>query len=363
VSELPPPDDSEWVDLPPERRTLPRLAVVMLVLAAALIVVGIGVRGWYQGKVDPAGDPGKPVAVEIEKGATLSGVGGVLADEDVISNATIFRFWARGKDIEVQAGTYSFRESSSFDEALAVIRKGPAPPPVDRITIPEGLTNAKLVDLLADTDARFGPQQMQAALADPGIRSAFQPADQTSLEGLLFPSTYDIAKSDDAVDLVKRMVAQTDTIGTQEAISAGVQSSGDAVPQLSPYEILTVASLIQAEAGSPEEGPMIARVIYNRLDDGMALGIDATSRYLAEQTGTDIDFESDSPYNTRRQVGLPPTPIGGPGQAAIQSALHPADGDWLYYVLEAPGRHFFTASESEFIEKKNECEAKGLGCG
>jgi len=221
----------------------------------------------------------------------------------------------------------------------------------------------RLTEVLADTDPRFGPQQMQAALSDPGIRSTFQPPDQASLEGLLFPATYDVGESDDAVDLVKRMTAQMDTVANEAGITGGVQSTGDEVPTLTPYEILTVASLIQAEAGNPQEGSMIARVIYNRLLDGMPLGIDATSRYLAEQTGADIDFESDSPYNTRRQVGLPPTPIGGPGEAAIQAALHPADGDWIYYVLEAEGRHFFTASESEFLQKKEECEAKGLGCG
>ena len=355
--------EEDFVELPPERRTLPRVVVVLALLAAALIVVGFGIRGWYQGKVDPPGEPGKAVTVEIERGATLSGVGGVLADKDVITNATIFRFWARDKEIEVQAGTYRVRADSSFDEVLEVIRDGPAPPPVERVTIPEGLTMMRLTDVLADTDPRFGPQQMQAALSDPGIRSTFQPPDQASLEGLLFPATYDVGESDDAVDLVKRMTAQMDTVANEAGITGGVQSTGDEVPTLTPYEILTVASLIQAEAGNPQEGPMIARVIYNRLLDGMPLGIDATSRYLAEQTGADIDFESDSPYNTRRQVGLPPTPIGGPGEAAIQAALHPADGDWIYYVLEAEGRHFFTASESEFLQKKEECEAKGLGCG
>jgi UPF0755 protein len=363
VSDRPPADPDDYVDLPPERRTLPRLVVVMGVLAVMLLVVGVGVRGWYQRKIDPPGPPGTPVAVEIEKGATLSGVGGVLADKNVISNATIFRFWARGKDIEVQAGQYRFHEDSSFDEALSVIRKGPAPPPVERVTVPEGLTLRKLTVVLADADARFSGPKVQAALADPSIRSLFQPPDQTSLEGLVFPSTYDVGESDDAAAMVRRMVAQMDIVATKAGVTQGVQSSGDPVPTLSPYEILTVASLIQAEAGSVEEGPTIARVIYNRLDDGMPLGIDATSRFLAEQTGTSIDFESDSPYNTRRQTGLPPTPIGGPGEAAIDAALHPADGNWLYYVLEAPGRHFFTASESEFLDKKQECEAKGLGCG
>ena len=109
---------------------------------------------------------------------------------------------------------------------------------------------------------------------------------------------------------------------------------------------------------------MIARVIYNRLLDGMPLGIDATSRYLAEQTGADIDFESDSPYNTRRQVGLPPTPIGGPRarrRSRRPSTRPTATGSTTCSRRE--GRHFFTASESEFLQKKEECEAKGLGCG
>jgi len=351
------------VDLPPERRTLPRLFVVMAILAVMLLVVGLGIRGWYQHKVDPPGPPGKAVSVEIEKGATLSGVGGVLADRNVISNATIFRFWAHGKKIEVQAGSYTFHRDSSFDEALDVIRKGPAPPPVEKITIPEGVTLKKFVELLAKADPRFTADKVQAALADTTIRSAYEPTDQTSLEGLLFPATYDIGDQDDANAIVKRMVGQMDIVATKAGVEGGVQSAGDEVPELSPYEILTVASLIQAEAGSPEEGPKIARVIYNRMNDDMTLGIDATSRYEAELNGTDVDFDSDSPYNTRRHVGLPPTPIDLPGEAAIDAALHPADGDWLYYVLEAPGRHFFTASESEFIDKKHECEQKGLGCG
>jgi UPF0755 protein len=355
--------EEEYVDLPPERRTLPRLFVVMAILAVMLLVVGLGIRGWYQRKVDPPGPPGKVVSIEIEKGATLSGVGGVLADHNVISNATIFRFWAHGKSIEVQAGTYTFHLDSSFGEALNVIRKGPAPPPVERVTIPEGVTLKKFTELLTKTDPRFTAEKVQAALADATIRSAYEPTGQTSLEGLLFPATYDVGENDDAQAVVWRMVGQMDIVATKAGIGSGVQSAGDEVPELSPYEVLTVASLIQAEAGSAEEGPKIARVIYNRLNDGMTLGIDATSRYEAELTGGDVDFDSDSPYNTRRHTGLPPTPIDLPGEAAIDAALHPANGDWLYYVLEAPGRHFFTASESEFLDKKHECEQKGLGCG
>ncbi|HUS62062.1 MAG TPA: endolytic transglycosylase MltG, partial [Acidimicrobiales bacterium] len=136
---------------------------------------------------------------------------------------------------------------------------------------------------------------------------------------------------------------------------------------LTPYEILVVASLIEEEARVPEERPKMARVMYNRLKAGIPLGIDATSRYEAVISGRDrgdVDFTSSSPYNTRKQRGLPPTPIASPGRASIEAALNPADGPWIYYVLEdEEGHHFFTDSNSEFVNAKQRCKERGLGCG
>jgi UPF0755 protein len=111
----------------------------------------------------------------------------------------------------------------------------------------------------------------------------------------------------------------------------------------------------------------VARVIYNRLKQGIPLGIDATSRYEAEITRGDrrkVDFSSSSPYNTRKVKGLPPTPIASPGRASIEAALHPADGTWIYYVLtDSQGHHTFTDSASEFAKAKQKCHDAGLGCG
>ncbi len=146
--------------------------------------------------------------------------------------------------------------------------------------------------------------------------------------------------------------------------------SGAAKLGVSPYGLVTVASLVQAEAGNPDEAPKIARVIYNRLAAGQPLGIDATSRYLSIKTGDPVDFESSSPYNTRRNPGLPPTPIGSPGDFALQAALHPAAGDWMYYVRDvhndAQGRpqHVFTASAAEFARRQAGLpRRRALGCG
>jgi UPF0755 protein len=136
---------------------------------------------------------------------------------------------------------------------------------------------------------------------------------------------------------------------------------------LTPYEILIVASLIEEETKVDAERPKVAQVIYNRIRQGIPLGIDATSRYEAEIEGRDresIDFESDSPYNTRRAAGLPPTPIASPGRASIEAALNPEDGPWLYYVLQdEAGNHLFTESYDEFLRAKEDCAAAGLGCG
>jgi UPF0755 protein len=144
-------------------------------------------------------------------------------------------------------------------------------------------------------------------------------------------------------------------------------ASAQARFNLTPYEVVIVASLIEEETRVDAERAKVARVIYNRLRDGIPLGIDATSRYEAELAGRDrddIDFESDSPYNTRRIAGLPPTPIASPGRASIEAALNPADGPWIYYVLaDEEGNHFFTDSAREFERAKAECRDRGLGCG
>ena len=118
-----------------------------------------------------------------------------------------------------------------------------------------------------------------------------------------------------------------------------------------------------ALAGNADEAAKIATVIYNRLGKGWALGIDATSKYLAELDGSAIDFDSTSPYNTRRQQGLPPTPIAAPGDYALDAAFRPAAGPWMYYVLTDPGSHTFVVTDAEFAAAKQVCIVKGLGCG
>jgi UPF0755 protein len=168
------------------------------------------------------------------------------------------------------------------------------------------------------------------------------------LEGFLFPATYQFTERTTAGQLARAQLAAFQK--NWRTINLGYARS----KHLTPYDVLTIASMVEKEAVAPDERPKIARVIYNRLHARMALGIDATVRYGFHVPGTKPLLESQlndasNPYNTRRRVGLPPTPIANPGLASIQAAAHPIAGDWLYFVRKPDKvHHFFTDSLQAF---------------
>ncbi|HWJ60878.1 MAG TPA: endolytic transglycosylase MltG [Acidimicrobiales bacterium] len=360
-------EEEEYFDLPHESR-IPRWLVALIVVV--LLVGGVvgGAMWWYHNQVDPPGGPGEQVQVQIPEGATTSKVGSILDDEGVISSATVFGFYVGGKDLTaVQAGTYTFHKNSSFDDAIKVLNAGPGTPAsasTTKVSIPEGYTVDQILTRIHEKVPRLTVEELQAALDQGKVPTALKPEGVTSYEGLLFPATYEVGDDETAVQVLTAMAQEMETrtagLDIDGAASAISQTYG---LELSPYDLITVASLVQEEAGSPEEAPKVATVIYNRLQEGMPLGIDATSRYLADIEGGEPDYESDSPYNTRTQPGLPPTPIASPGEYALNAALHPAEGDWLYYVLTDPGVHTFTESYQAFLDGKQICIQKDLGCG
>jgi UPF0755 protein len=359
--------DHDYVDLPPEGR-VPKALIGIVVLAVALLIVVGGAWRWYQQQIDPPGAPGADVAVEVPEGATVSSVGDLLADEGVITNATIFGFWVGGKDIgTIGAGSYVFQEGSSFQEAVDVLEAGPDRPlaaETTKVSVPEGLRVDEIVDRIAEQVPRLRAEDLQAALDEGAVPTSLQPEGVTSYEGLLFPATYEIDDDDTAVDVLTMMAQEMETrvqaLGIEEAAARVGASAG---MELTPYDLLTIASLVQEEAGNPEEAPKIATVIVNRLREDWPLGIDATTKYLADIEGTELDFTSDSPYNTRTQRGLPPTPIAAPGEYALEAAFAPAEGPWMYYVLTDPGVHTFAVTDAEFAAAKQICVEKDLGCG
>ena len=358
--------EDDWIDYKSPRSAGKKIAIALLVILIALVGAAGAGYVWVQGQIDPGGEPGAEVELEIPNGSTTEDIGRLLADNDVISSSTVWNYWTRLKDKgPYQAGFFVFRQNSSFDDAAAVLDQGPRPPELERLTIPEGLTIPEIVARLASPETgveRWEAAAIQAAIDDPEIRSRFQPPDQASMEGMLFPDTYEIDDDTDERAFVQRMVAELDENLVALDVEARAAELG-----VTPYQIVVVASLIEEESRVPEERAKVARVIYNRLAEGIPLGIDATSRYEAELEGRsreDLDFTTDSPYNTRRVPGLPPTPIAGVGRASLEAALNPEDGPWIYYVLaDEEGNHFFTESAQEFQRAKRECAAKGLGCG
>jgi cell division protein YceG involved in septum cleavage len=226
--------------------------------------------------------------------------------------------------------------------AAVLIHRGerkppPAAPKIVRVLIPEGYT-ADQIATLAREDGLRG--SYMSAVGQAAHRALLRPADYGaprgthSLEGFLFPATYELYAGTPAARLVQeQLTAFRRNFGGGEVDRA--RKLG-----VTPYQLLTIASIVEREAGTPHDRPLVAAVIYNRLKAGMTLGVDATLRYALhdyEHPLTEAQLSSDTPYNTRLRRGLPPTPISNPGAAAIRAAAHPAHASYLYYVNGADG--------------------------
>jgi UPF0755 protein len=258
------------------------------------------------------------------------------------------------------------------------------PVPVD-VAIPPGFRLANIINRYHSMVPSLSVTAMRRALTDGSVTSTLLPPggvpasrlpeNGSALEGLLLPSTWSVPRGASADLVLENMVSGMEDETAQLGISAAAQRLN-----LTPYQIITVASMVQAEAGNPDEAPKIARVIYNRLAADEPLGIDATSKYLKCVTSlneqvcqsplTNADFKVDSPYNTRTHRGLPPTPIGAPGKDALEAAMNPAAGPWRFYVravaddsLGRPQHEFFADNTSaDYNRAVQACMASSLGC-
>ena len=304
----------------------------------------------------------------VPTGSTNGDIARLLEDEDIIADAWWFENYLRFKGAEgFQAGDYVFQENSAAWDVLTILNGAPLPPETIAFTVPEGLTIREYPGAIVDDISTFDAARVQELIDTRAVPLPATIPDAPGYEGLLFPDTYQVGEGMDEAAVLSLMSSQFDRVAAEIDLVGRAEALG-----YTPYEIVVIASLIQEEYGIVEEMPMMARVIYNRLDIDEPHGIDATSRYEAELAGRDredIDFESDSPYNTRRIPALPPTPIAAPGRLALEAALAPADGPWIFYVRDPdesrtpPGGHFFTESAREFEQVKAECEEAGLGCG
>jgi len=321
----------------------------LVALAAAAVVALAGV--WFLASLfQPfAGDGEGNVAVRIPSGAGVGEIADLLAERGVVDSAFFFRARATisGRAGDFKAGRFGLREDMSYAAAMDAISESPDAQTVS-VTIPEGRARSEVRDLVKDDlEGDYLALTRRSPLLDPrdyGAQGA------TNLEGFLFPATYELRRGEGAKELVRQQL---------EAFKrefAKVDMRFAKSKNLSRYDVLVIASMVEREAQLARERPVIASVIYNRLREGIPLGIDATIRFATEnwdQPLTESELVVDSPYNTREVQGLPPGPIGSPGLSSIQAAANPDDTDFIYYVVKPNtcGVHDFSVTLDEHNAK------------
>lgn len=306
------------------------LILLLIVLAVALYLVN--------DHVTQPGVPGEEMEFEVPEGATGNDVAELLSDAGLVEHWLFFRLAMRLDDGDqpIKHGVHLLAKGLSPTELLQLLRENPRPeidPDAIRITVPEGLTVAQTADIFVDSDAFL--EAIQGF--DPRDYLNF---DVPSLEGFLMPNTYYFSEAPAPEKLIASMLTQF-----QSDYSALLAEFPDKASE-DPVRLVIVASLIEEEARVDEERPIIAAVIYNRLERNRALQMDSTLQYALGKYGErllNVDKEVDSPYNTYKRRGLPPGPISNPGVASIRAALAPADVKYLYFVSNADGKtHTFS---------------------
>ena len=345
------------------RKIVNRIALVVVSVLAIVSVIYGGYQFWYLRQVNPPGDPGAAEIFTVTEADDLIAISKRLEQEGFIVNDSVFRSYVSSKGgLDVSAGFFTLKPRDHVGNILRVLRTPPNET-LTKVTFPEGFTLEQIAERLGEeiksvTESDFLTKTGGTATEISAVRSIYQPESVTTLEGLLFPDTYLVSGDETATQVAQQMLKLMERVGRQEGLDDSLMSVG-----LTPYEVLTIASIIEREAKVPEDRAKISRVIYNRLTIGMPLEIDATLFYKQDPDVPFLELKAiDSPYNSYLYTGLPPTPISNPGRAAINAALNPApnpsagdpicreitDGSpclYLYYVLyDKDGHHKFAST-------------------
>ncbi len=333
--------------------------VAALAVIAGLLGLGAAAGVFYLRSIGvwtTTAEPGRPVDIVIPKGASASDIGELLVESNIIESALAWRItlYLEGGGDGIEAGKYHLFEGLSPKDALNLLAEGAT---IDFVTVtfPEG-SWVRDFARITGKNTHITTEEFLAALASGEVTSDLMQDGLEEIEGaepwegLLFPSTYQVVEDDTAVTLAQRIADEMERQVAEIDFSA-IEQRG-----YSLYDALIVASMVEAEAKVNEERPKIASVIYNRLDVGEMLGIDATVLYALGEHKEELfqsDLAIDSPWNTRLYAGMPPTPIGAPGTASLEAAAGPAPGDLFFYVVgDCDGHHAFSETGEEFARDK-----------
>jgi UPF0755 protein len=349
-----------------------RRASLAAVVAAIIVVAG----GWYIARPlisdrfspkDWAGPGTGQVLVQVKANDTAGAIGSTLVKQGVVRTKRAFTNAASKNDESrsIEPGYYRLHKHMQASLALAMLLD-PSSKVSSEVTIPEGTTEKDVLVKLSKV-LRVPVSAMQSAAAkvgDLGLPEGYSAASGAlkSAEGFFFPDTYGIDPGTTPADALQQMTSEFTSVDRDMGFAEAAHKL-----KITPYQALIIASMIEGEAKFSDDRPKVARVVFNRLAKNMPLGIDATSSYEARLAGKDpakIDYNVPTPYNTRLTAGLPPTPIGNPGRAAMTAAVQPTPGNWLYYVNgDAEGHLYFTNDENAFATAVEKCRQNHWGCG
>lgn len=360
-------------------RTIAALLITFLLLGA------IGGGAWYGldrieaffSAPDYVGGGTGEIVIEVKEGDTATDIAHTLAAADVVKSPKAFiqAAQADSRSRNIQVGHYKLRLRMSAKEALALLLD-PRNRVINGVTIPEGRSAKQTYKLLSEKTG-IPVEEFEAAAKDPRALGVpdwwFERRDGKkvtySIEGFLFPATYEIPPDATAESILTMMVDNFLTVTGEMKFAERVETERGGI---SPYEALIVASLAQAEAGINEDLGKIARVAYNRVyREDMPLQFDVTSNYGWELQGKETKASKDmtnkelydekNPYSTHAHKGLPPTPINNPGQLALEGAMDPPDGDWLFFVaIDKEGRSAFARTDAEHERNKQKARENGV---
>ncbi|HEX4865335.1 MAG TPA: endolytic transglycosylase MltG [Acidimicrobiales bacterium] len=346
---------------PPRRGTRNRWGKRLAAALAVLVVLVALVLVWANSQINP-GKAGRTVSVDIPAGSSTSRIGSILAHAGVIHDAFLFSVYVKVTgDGPLLPGKYNLPKSSSYSSAIKALEAGPKIL-VDKLVIPEGFTVRQAADAVASLPGLgLSSQKFLQAATDGTVRSPYEPPGVNNLEGLLFPATYDIRQGQTETDILEQMIGAFD----DHAASLGLNQAA-ATAGLTPYQVVTDASIVEREAKHDSDRGNVASVIYNRLRVGMPLGADSTQTYYLRITQpgsnpTPSQLDAGSPYNTRLNKGLPPTPIASPGLPSLQAAVSPPSTSYLYFVEVNPdGQLGFASTSAGFSQLQQQCRAAKL---
>jgi len=312
-------------------------------LIILLLLVLLAAGGWAAWQVYTPVTPPAKTFLLLHTGYSTRRIAAELKKAGVIRNELAFRLWhATHPRPSLKAGEYLFEREATLPQVYGRIARGDIY--FHTVTIPEGYTMFDIAKAMENAGLGPAADFLHVAQTQTQLISDLAP-DAKSLEGYLFPNTYEFTRTQSLAEMAAAMVHQFRQVAQQIGLTSGLNSDVS--------QIVTVASIVEKETAAPEERPRVASVYYNRLAQRMALDADPSVIYAELLTGTysgslhHADLAVNSPYNTYRFPGLPPGPIGNPGRSALAAALHPDTTKFIYFVSDGNGHHRFARSLDE----------------